>query len=606
MANGLGGAVLPQIQRIFHAGTLAGLTDGQLLERFAARNDQAAFEALLARYGPLVLTVCRNLLRDRDDVEDAFQATLLVLVRKAGTIQLEASLGPWIYSVAYRVAIRARANRTLRIRRENAVADLPPQAPAGDLDGHDVAPLLHDELARLPERLRAPIVLCYFQGLTHELAAAQLGWPVGTVRSRMARARRLLRERLTRKGVALSAGFLVAASRQTTAAMIPRILSEETIQAAIRIAAGRAAISGALSAPVAALMEGVLSAMWLSKLKAATAVALLPGFVLASLVALAAQPPSNEAGPATPANLRQTEQADSDRDKSPPKLVLNADTSTPSILGLEALLARWEKNGGARTLNVTFSRTDKSPKRYKETYEGKFLMKSPDHSFIATDQVKGQSKLPHESLMRSGERLYQYRHSSKQVLVVDKPRGMKDGPRESLVMLGVRAWLNARLADTLSTFLSDESFPFLFSMHVAEIKRDFTIKLLEETANSAVIRFTPRNPTKDNWIQHVFVDFDKIQSLPRVVVIIEPETRTTKTFRFLSVTRDGPVDDSHFEFKPLEGWKVIKKDDEVNRDEQGLMRNAVDAFSQWGGIHSWAEVSTRVLYSLESLGAVRR
>ena len=116
MANGLGGAVLPQIQRIFHGGTLAGLTDGQLLERFAARNDEAAFEALMARHGPLVLTVCRNLLRDRDDVEDAFQATLLVLVRKARAIRLEASLGPWIYSVAYRVAIRARANRILQAR----------------------------------------------------------------------------------------------------------------------------------------------------------------------------------------------------------------------------------------------------------------------------------------------------------------------------------------------------------------------------------------------------------------------------------------------------------------------------------------------------------
>ncbi|SIO58697.1 RNA polymerase sigma factor, sigma-70 family [Singulisphaera sp. GP187] len=311
MANGLGGAVLPQIQRIFHGGTLAGLTDGQLLERFATRNDQAAFEALLARYGPLVLTVCRNLLRDRDDVEDAFQATLLVLVRKAGAIQLEASLGPWIYSVAYRVAIRARANRTLRIRRENAMADLDPQAPAGDLDGHDVAPLLHDELARLPERLRAPIVLCYFQGLTHELAAEQLRWPVGTVRSRMARARRLLRDRLTRKGVALSTGFLIGASRQTTAATIPRILSEETIQAAMRIAAGRAALTGVLSAPVAALMEGVLSAMGLTKMKTAVAVAIMAGFVMTGVVALAVQAPDDTPGETVPAKPPQADQVES-------------------------------------------------------------------------------------------------------------------------------------------------------------------------------------------------------------------------------------------------------------------------------------------------------
>lgn len=310
MANGIGGAVLPQIQRIFHGETLTGMTDGQLLERFATRNDEAAFEALLARHGPLVLNVCRNLLRDRDDIEDAFQATLLVLVRKAGAIHVETSLGPWIYSVAYRVANRARANRGLRITRENPVADLAPQAPSGDLDGHDVSPLLHHELAQLPERLRAPIVLCYFQGLTHELAAAQLRWPVGTVRSRMARARRLLRERLTRKGVVLSAGFLVGASRQTTAAMIPRVLSEETIQSAMRIAAGRAAMSGALSVSAAALMEGVLSAMWLTKLKT-TAVTIMAGLILTGVVALAVQTPDDTPDESIPAKRPQTDRIES-------------------------------------------------------------------------------------------------------------------------------------------------------------------------------------------------------------------------------------------------------------------------------------------------------
>ncbi|WP_406695076.1 RNA polymerase sigma factor [Singulisphaera sp. Ch08] len=311
MANGLGGAVLPQIQRIFHGGTLAGLTDGQLLERFAARSDEAAFEALLARHGPLVLTVCRNLLHDRDDVEDAFQATLLILVRKAGSIQLETSLGPWIYSVAYRVAIRARANRGLRARRENTRADLDPQAPLGDLDGHDVPPLLHDELARLPERLRAPIVLCYFQGLTHEMAAEQLRCPVGTVRSRMARARLLLRDRLTRKGIGLSTGFLIGTSRQATAATIPRVLTEETIQTAMRIVAGRAAKSGLLSVPVAALMEGVLSAMWVTKLKTAVAVAIMAGFVMTGVVALAVQAPDDTPGEAVPAKPPQADQVES-------------------------------------------------------------------------------------------------------------------------------------------------------------------------------------------------------------------------------------------------------------------------------------------------------
>ncbi|AGA27562.1 RNA polymerase sigma factor [Singulisphaera acidiphila] len=352
MANGIGGAVLPQIQRIFHGGTLTGMTDGQLLARFATRNDEAAFEALLARHGPLVLHVCRNLLRDRGDVEDAFQATLLVLVRKAGAIHVETSLGPWIYSVAYRVANRARANREIRITRENPVADLDPQAPSEDLDGHDVSPLLHHELAQLPERLRAPIVLCYFQGLTHELAAAQLRWPVGTVRSRMARARRLLRERLTRKGVVLSAGFLVGASQQTTAAMIPRILSEETIQSAMRIAAGRAAMSGALSVPAAALMEGVLSAMWMTKLKTTAAVAIMAGFILTGVVALAVPAPDEKPGEPAPTNHTKTSQAKPTRHSSEstyPKPYYVGDLVVPPTVTTDGRAKASRSSGRPRT-----------------------------------------------------------------------------------------------------------------------------------------------------------------------------------------------------------------------------------------------------------------
>jgi RNA polymerase sigma factor (sigma-70 family) len=566
MANGLGGTVLPQLQRIFHGGTLAGMTDGQLLERFAARNDEAAFEALLARHGPLVLTVCRNLLRDRDDVEDAFQATLLVLVRKAGSIRLEASLGPWIYSVAYRVAIRARANRILRTSRENTVADLDPQAPSGDLDGHDVSPLLHDELARLPERLRAPIVLCYLQGLTHESAAEQLCWPVGTVRSRMARARTLLRERLTRKGVALSAGFLIGSSRQTNAAMIPRVLADETTQAAMRVAAGQAAVAGVLSTRAAALMEGVLMAMKLTKLKAVATVALVPGFVLVGWVALAVQAPGHEPDRAVPTNPRQSEQAEAPTPESPPKNPLKAEDGTPNRLGLEELLARWEKRGVDFSLDVSFTRHDKYAKWDTETYQGRFILKSPDRVFLDMDKVGDHGRPPHQRVVRNREFLYHYNFEHKIITTSKVPWNLFEEPR--LLALGLKPWLKARGAVNQARLVSGESLPLLFFMNAAAMRHNYAIELVEETASSAVIQFTPLKPREQEWIEKGFVQLDKSRYFPRVVRVVGPNAKDTKTFSFTSIIWNGAVDDSHFEPKSWEGWTIETPPDHKKAPEE--------------------------------------
>lgn len=283
MAKGVQSAILPQIQRIFHVVTLASAGDGELLARFTVRGDEAAFETLLARHGPLVLGVCRSLLRDPADAEDAFQATILVLVRKAGSIRLDDSLGPWIYGVATRVARRARATAARRAIRERAGMDAEPESPGRDLDRHDVAPILHEELARLPDRLRAPLVLCYLEGLTHELAAQRLGCPVGTVRSRLARGRDRLRDRLSRRGIALSGGISATVFGEAIVGPIPQALAESTLRAAMRVAAGRTVTAGAVSAPVAALMEGVLYAMKLTKLRAAAAALIVAGFLATGL-----------------------------------------------------------------------------------------------------------------------------------------------------------------------------------------------------------------------------------------------------------------------------------------------------------------------------------
>ena len=213
MAGGPSVAVLRDIQTLFDTGTASGLSDRQLLERFASRRDasaEAAFEVLVLRHGPMVLRVCRNVLGDPTDAQDAFQATFLVLVRRCGSIRRLESLGSWLYGVACRVAARARveAARRRAAERRGALRVVQAVDPSegGEPDRAEFGPVIQEEVRRLPEKYRAVVVLCYWQGLTQEQAATQLGCPLGTVRSRLARARNLLHRRLTRRGLAPLAG----------------------------------------------------------------------------------------------------------------------------------------------------------------------------------------------------------------------------------------------------------------------------------------------------------------------------------------------------------------------------------------------------------------
>ncbi len=251
--------------RIFGAGTIAGLTDAQLLERFAARNDAVAFEALVARHGPMVLGVCRRRLRDAHAAEDAFQATFLVLVRKArpGPFRTGDSLGPWLHAVAWRVAERARTEAARRLSREEAGAALEqaPAPPAPGAEARDVRASIDEELGRLPERYRLPVVLCYLEGLTHEEAARRLGCPPGTIGVRLMRARARLRGRLVRRGLAplVAASAEALLSEETARAAVPPGLLEATI----RTATG----TGTAPATAAILARGVVRAMLRSKIR---------------------------------------------------------------------------------------------------------------------------------------------------------------------------------------------------------------------------------------------------------------------------------------------------------------------------------------------------
>jgi RNA polymerase sigma factor (sigma-70 family) len=280
MANGCASAAFRRVAQVFREGTFAGMPDGEILGRFVASRDEAAFELLLRRHGPMVRNVCRQTLFDPHDVEDAFQATFLALVCKAGSLRVEGSLGPWLYRVASRIAARARANRRRRNEREGARESLPEPTSRDDADCGELTRVVHEELARLPERLRAPLVLCYLEGMTHELAARQLRCPVGTVRSRLARARALLQQRMARRGLATSGAALAGALESTArAAALPPQVARSLIQAAAQVASGIAAIRGGIgvSASVAVLLEGVLNVMRVKKIASLAAVLVAVG-----------------------------------------------------------------------------------------------------------------------------------------------------------------------------------------------------------------------------------------------------------------------------------------------------------------------------------------
>jgi RNA polymerase sigma factor (sigma-70 family) len=325
----------------------SGITDGQLLDSFLAQREEAAFEALVHRHGPMVLSVCRRVLQHTQDAEDAFQATFLILVRKAASIQPRERVGNWLYGVAYRTALKARTRTAQRRARERQMWQMPRPAVREET-GSDWRPLLDREINRLPDKYRVLIVLGDLEGKSRKEMARHLDLPEGTVSSRLARGRRLLAKRLARHGLTLSGGALAAVIAPAASAGPSSSLIGSTIQAATHVAAGSAATSGGISTAVAALTEGVLTAMFITRLKMATALLLVAGVLgtgtgLLTHRALADKPAAQQGG---------AKAGKKDKPETGPNIQASIKTIDPSTNGIVVVVNEGGKKGVEKTFTL--------------------------------------------------------------------------------------------------------------------------------------------------------------------------------------------------------------------------------------------------------------
>ncbi len=294
------------IQRLVEDQRTREASDEELLRQFSDRVDEGSFHALMRRHGPMVLGVCRAVLRHEADVEDAFQATFLILARKPASVRKPAALGSWLHGVAYRTAIKAQARFASRRQHESRAGKR--EAAVEDRSWLDVERVLHEELNHLAEGYRAPLVLCYLQGKNQDEAARLLNLPKGTLKGRLERGRALLRTQLLRRGLGPAALLLASAWPTTPAAAMPASLVISTVKAASLTAAGEAA-RPMISANVAALTEGVIRAMYFTKMKTGAIAACLigiltlgAGMLVPDLAAVTSPPAQDVQKPATPGN----------------------------------------------------------------------------------------------------------------------------------------------------------------------------------------------------------------------------------------------------------------------------------------------------------------
>jgi RNA polymerase sigma factor (sigma-70 family) len=336
--------------------------DGQLLERFASHRDEAAFTALVQRHGPMVWGVCRRVLQDEHQAEDVFQATFLVLVRQATAVTKSRAIGSWLYSVAFRAALRARAQAARREVHERQAPPMPVAEGTEEVSRRELHRVLDDEMNRLPEKYRTPLVLCYLEGKTLAEAARQLGCPLGTIATRLATARERLQRGLTRRGLTLATAVLTAEfSQNLGTAAVPAALAETTVKTALVAAVNRTLVTPGVPPTVAALTNGVLKAMFMTRLK-------LAAFVLVVLACFATAggwiARQSLAAPAGESNDAEAKKADGKKADAP-KPEAESIEGTWAMVSFEGKEVAPEEKADKWRITATMILTRKDEFRYK-------------------------------------------------------------------------------------------------------------------------------------------------------------------------------------------------------------------------------------------------
>jgi RNA polymerase sigma factor (sigma-70 family) len=525
--------------------SVSSLSDQQLLERFSDRSEpvaELAFSALVARHGPMVLRVCRAILWQEQDAQDACQAVFVVLTRRANSLWVDDSLGPWLHRVALRVSSQAKTAREHRRRREAVFASQVPRE-FHERARDDLAAALHEEIGRLPDIYRRVLILCHLEGSTCDDAATRLGWPIGTVKSRLSRGRERLRIRLIRRGIAPAAALSVATAARTVWAKAPARLAIGTMRTLVAAFQSREP-SRAFDAIIHDLLHGGQKMMIVNRLRSLAALVLV-GAVVSALGSITTDDTKFESPP-QPKSARKANVSSTTK----PKSDAPATTKTPIVAStkLDQILKRWEQEAaGIKTLDVRLTRYDKHVvANDADEYEGRLIVKCPN---LASIDFNGQRGAPYAGVRFSESEVHLLQGATKQEFVFPRT----DEQRKTL------PWC-IRL-------------PFLLSTDSDELKRQFHIELVSENERSVILRFIPNSPrsgwsgiaalfsfgeiaTKDA-LSEALVILNAQTYVPGAYKVISPNGKDFQLYKVKSIMCNRPVAPGVFEPPVREGWSVI-------------------------------------------------
>lgn len=538
--------VVRHIRRMAMAASVREQSDAELLDLFIADRAEPAFAALVQRHGPLVWSVCWQVLHHRQDTEDAFQATFLLLARQAGVIRRTQAVASWLYRVAYRVATKAGMNMARQRTQERTLRERPADRPDSEVAWRELQALLTDELNRLPEKYRASFILCCLEGKSGPEAARLLGWKEGSVTGRLCEARKLLQRRLERRGVlwAAVASALAVAHESCAAALM-----DSVVRASLLSSVDTAA-SGVVSAKASALAEGVSKTMTGSKVKIAAILLVVGSALTASTGAwtLASGESDQRECAAARSGVQIQQSQTPAKAKDPAKHVTEAPALDPDD-PLDAALVRWQQAlAKIETANCAVSRTNRDNQlKYVEVSEGTFKYMKPKQWVLELRRKDKPEE--YEKWARQGKLLYQYSPKQREVFEHVIPENLPEQKHAT--------WLDRLLKSLASQVNLAVDHPLL-GMKVEDVKRRYNLKISkgkEKDPYYIYIDVQPRAARDEADFEIARLVLNKDTHLPRQYWFRQPNGDET-TWDIVKLETGAKLTRDDFKLLVPEGWKL--------------------------------------------------